>query len=146
MANRKYERNFISNPLIEGKDVKYRLFCQGSKTGLGGVMDNYWFRWNCIAKPVVMAEPHSHDFDEILHFYGADASDVSDFQAIVEFSMGEEQEIYTITQPTIVYIPAGLVHAPINFKVVKKPVIFMNVSNVATFSKIVDGKKVVPSP
>jgi hypothetical protein len=143
MAKRKYEKYFISNPLIKGDDTKYRITCQGSQTGLGGLMKNYWLRWNCITKPRTMLEPHSHEFDEIFHFFGADAYDISDFQAVVDFSMGEEGEIYTFNKPTIVYIPAGLMHAPINIKVVKKPIIFMNVANALSYVTFVDGKQVV---
>jgi hypothetical protein len=144
MAKRKYEKHFFSNPLIKGDDVKHRIVCQGSKTGFDGLMKNYWLRWNCITKPRSMGDPHTHDFDEIFHFFGADAGDISDFQAVVDFSMGEEGEIYTFNKPTIVYIPAGLVHAPINIKVVKKPIIFMNVANAPSFVMKVGGKDVVP--
>jgi hypothetical protein len=87
---------------------------------------------------------HTHDFDEIFHFFGADASDISDFQAVVEFHMGEEDEIYRFDKPTIVYIPKGLVHAPIDIKVVKKPIVFMNVANATSFVMLENGKPVVP--
>ncbi len=141
MAKRKYEQYFISNPLIQGDDTKYRIVFQGSKTGFDGLMKDYWLRWNCITKPRSMLDPHTHDFDEIFHFFGADANDISDFQAVVDFSI--EGEIYTFNKPTIVYIPKGLVHAPINIKVVKKPIIFMNVANAPNFITLVDGKPVV---
>ncbi len=141
MAKRKYEMNFISNPLIKGDDTKFRIVFQGSKTGFGGLMKNYWLRWNCITKPRSMLDPHTHEFDEIFHFFGADASDISDFQAVVDFHMGDE--IYTFDKPTIVYVPAGVKHAPINIKVVKKPIIFMNVANATSFVTLVDGKPVV---
>jgi hypothetical protein len=144
MAKRKYEKHFFPNPLIKGDDVKHRIVMQGSKTGFDGLMKNYWLRWNCITKPRSMGDPHTHDFDEIFHFFGADASDISDFQAVVEFHMGEEDEIYRFDKPTIVYIPKGLKHAPIDIKVVKKPIIFMNVANASGFVMNVDGKPVVP--
>jgi hypothetical protein len=144
MATRKYEKHFFPNPLIKGTGVKHRIVMQGSKTGFDGLMKNYWLRWNCITKPVSMGDPHTHDFDEIFHFFGADASDISDFQAVVEFHMGEEDEIYRFDKPTIVYIPKGLKHAPIDIKVVKKPIIFMNVANAPGFVMLVDGKPVVP--
>ena len=140
MASDKYKKNFLINPLIEGDDVPYRITCQGSQTGFGGLMKNYWLRWNCITKPRTMLDPHTHEFDEIFHFFGADSSDISDFQAVVEFTIGEENEIYTIDQPTIVYIPAGLVHAPIDIKVVNKPIIFMNVANATGYVMERDGK------
>jgi hypothetical protein len=141
MAARKYEKYLLSNPLIKGDDVKYRIVFQGSQTGFGGLMKDYWLRWNCITKPRSMMVPHTHDFDEIFHFFGADASDISDFQAVVDFHM--DGEIYTFDKPTIVYVPKGLVHAPINIKVVKKPIIFMNVANAPSFVTLVDGKPVV---
>jgi hypothetical protein len=144
MAERKYEKHFFPNPLIKGDDVKHRIVMQGSKTGFDGLMKNYWLRWNCITKPRSMGDPHTHEFDEIFHFFGADASDISDFQAVVEFHMGEENEIYRFDQPTIVYVPKGLVHAPIDIKVVRKPIIFMNVANAPGFVMMVDGKPVVP--
>jgi hypothetical protein len=145
MAKRKYEKHFLTSPLIKGDDVRYRITCQGSKTGFGGLMKNYWLRWNCITKPRSMGDPHTHDFDEIFHFFGADASDISDFQAVVDFHMGEEGEIYTFDKPTIVYVPAGLKHAPINIKVVKKPIIFMNVANAPSYVMNVDGQPFVPT-
>jgi hypothetical protein len=144
MAQRKYEKHFFPNPLIKGDDVKHRIVMQGSKTGFDGLMKNYWLRWNCITKPRSMGDPHTHEFDEIFHFFGADARDISDFGAVVEFHMGEEDEIYRFDKPTIVYIPAGLVHAPIDIKVVNKPIVFMNVANARSFVMMVDGKPVVP--
>ena len=133
MVNKKYEDHFFHRPLIQGTDVKHRIVMQGSKHHFGGLFQNYWLRWNCITKPESMAEPHTHEFDEIFHFFGADPSDISDFQAVVDFTIGEELEIYTITEPMIIYIPKGLVHAPINVKIVKKPIIFMNVANASEY-------------
>ncbi len=133
MTAKKYQSHFFPNPLIDGTDVKHRIVMQGSQHGMGGLLENYWLRWNCIKKPISMSKPHTHDFDEIFHFFGGDPEDISDFQAIVEITMGPEMEIYTITTPTILYIPKGLVHAPFNFKVINKPIIFMNVGNAAEY-------------
>lgn len=104
MAIRKYDEHFLTDPLIKGDDVKYRIVFQGSKTGFDGLMKEYWLRWNCITKPRSMLDPHTYNFDEIFHFFGVDASDISDFQA-VDFHISEEGEIYTFDKPTIVYIP-----------------------------------------
>ncbi len=135
MTDGKYRKHFFPNPLIDGTDVKHRIVMQGSVTGFGGLFKNYWLRWNCITQPMSMATPHTHTFDEIWHFFGADASDISQFDAVVECTMGPELEVYTITEPTIVYVPAGLVHAPIDIKVVNKPLIFMNVANATEYTE-----------
>jgi hypothetical protein len=38
--------------------------------------------------------------------------------------MGEEQGKYTITQPTLVFIPKSFLHTPLNFRVINKPLLF----------------------
>jgi hypothetical protein len=43
-------------------------------------------------------------------------------------SLGEEGEKHIITEPTVLHLPKGTIHCPLNFKVVNKPVIFMNVA------------------
>jgi hypothetical protein len=129
MAKGKYDKHFMSNPLAKSEFVKYRIICQGGKTGFGGFMENFFLRWNCITRPVSMEETHAHDFDEIFHFFGANADDISDFDAVIELTMGAEKEIHVITKPTIVYVPKGLLHSPLNFKVINKPIIFLNVAN-----------------
>ena len=73
-------------------------------------------------------EPHAHDFDQFLHFYGADPLKITDFDAEVEISLGEEGEKHIITEPTVLHIPRDTIHCPLNFKVVNNPVIFMNVA------------------
>ncbi len=73
-------------------------------------------------------DPHSHDFDQFLHFYSADSRHIADFQAEIEISLGEEGEKHIITEPTVLHVPAGMIHCPLNFKIVRKPVIFMNVA------------------
>jgi hypothetical protein len=115
--------------------VKYRIICQGGKTGFGGFMENYFLRWNCITRPVSMEESHSHNYDEIFQFFGANAEDISDFDAVIELPLGPEKEMHVITGPAIVYVPKGLLHAPLNFKVINKPVIFLNVANTSGYQK-----------
>ena len=64
--------------------------------------------------------------DQILVFMCSDSADSADFDAEIEFSLGEEQEKYIITKPTMIYVPRGLAHCPLNFKRIGKPVMFVN--------------------
>jgi hypothetical protein len=48
-----------------------------------------------------------------------------DFGAEIELCLGEEQEKHIINSSTAVYIPKELPHCPLNFKVIKKPIVFM---------------------
>ena len=84
--------------------------------------------WRYIAKPMLFDRvPHSHDFDEFLCFLGGNLENMFDFDATIELCMGEEEEICLIEQPTVVYIPAGLIHTPLTFKRIDKPVLFQPV-------------------
>jgi len=81
--------------------------------------------WQVFIKPVTWETPHTHKFDEFIIFLGAEPPDFcKSFDAEVDFWMGEEMEKHTITTTTIIYVPAGLVHSPLNFRVIRKPILF----------------------
>jgi hypothetical protein len=73
---------------------------------------------------VLVKEPHAHDFEQFYFFFGADPADIKEFKAEVEFSLGEEVEKHIINVPTTVHVPVAMVHGPMNFKKVEKPIIF----------------------
>jgi len=84
--------------------------------------------WKYISQPVVVVEePHTHDYDEFLVFLASDASNAQDFGAEVELSLGEEGEKYIINTTSVVCIPKGLIHCPLNFRKISKPILFCNV-------------------
>ncbi len=77
--------------------------------------------------PALMeAKPHSHDFDMYLIFLSMDPNNMGDLGAEIEISLGEECEKHIITEPTTIYMPKGLIHNPLNFKRVDKPVMFIH--------------------
>ncbi len=82
--------------------------------------------WQMFVKPYRLElESHHHDTDEYLFFLGATLPDlVGSFDAEIEFFIGEEYEKHTITQATVLYIPAGLEHNPCDIKRVGKPMMF----------------------
>jgi hypothetical protein len=64
---------------------------------------------------------HTHDFDEIIGFVGADPEDPTDLGGTIRFMIGDEW--YTFTQSVVIYIPAGLPHAPITVDEIRRPII-----------------------
>lgn len=127
MTEGKYDKYFIKNPIVPGKFCPRLVFFSRNYEVAGE--KNFSVLWNCITEPFLMVNaPHSHDFDQFLHFYSANSLNITDFDAEVEMSLGEEGEKHIITEPTVLHIPAGVIHCPLNFKVVNKPVIFMNVA------------------
>ncbi len=81
--------------------------------------------WQVFKAPVCWETPHTHKYDEFLIFLGAELPDLcKSFDAEIDFWMGEEMEKHTFTSTTIIYIPKGLMHSPLNFRAIRKPVLF----------------------
>ena len=81
--------------------------------------------WQVFTDPVCWETPHTHKYDEFLIFLGGELPDLcSSFDAEIDLWMGEEMEKHTITSTTVVFIPKGMQHAPLNFRAIRKPVLF----------------------
>jgi hypothetical protein len=125
--------------MTESKYGKYIVRGTATKESMPGVMSsafgkpedwagiNHRIKWDYVSKPVNIEEAHSHDFEEFLCFMGSNPTDTEDFGAEIEVSMGEEGEKQVINTPTVVVIPKGMVHSPINFKRVDRPVIYSSI-------------------
>ena len=59
-----------------------------------------------------------------------------------EFVMGEgdEAETHVITSTTRVYVPANVIHCPLEFKRVDKPIMFGHITFAPSYSSTVVGK------
>jgi hypothetical protein len=93
-----------------------------------------------ITKPHMMvSQPHKHEFPQYLHFFSENPNDARDFDAVIEFTVGdspENGEKYTITKPTAVYVAAGLYHGPLVFKTINKPVLFIDVAATGKYARV----------
>ncbi len=89
--------------------------------------------YHCITAPIEFDKPHAHDFAEILCFLGGNPADIRDLGAEIEICLGEEQEKHVITSAAVVAIPGGLVHCPLNIKIVNRPFIFLEISLVPKY-------------
>ncbi len=80
-----------------------------------------------VTRPNVMEkQPHAHDFDMYVTFVGFHENGMNELGGEIEFYFGEEQEKYTFTTPTTVYIPKGTIHCPLNFKRIDKPILLIH--------------------
>jgi hypothetical protein len=131
MAESKYAKYFLTEPGLRNKPkiemsnpsayIDSALHF-GSPAGLS-------MAWRYIKEPMLFDRiPHSHPFDEYLCFLGGNLENIFDFDATIELSMGEESELCLIEKSTVVYIPAGLVHTPLTFKRIAKPVLFQPIA------------------
>lgn len=86
------------------------------------------FQMNCswYLKPLDRGvKPHTHDADEILGFFGNDASDPYNLHGEVEVWLGDEKQ--TITRSAMVFIPAGMKHCPLLLKRADRPIFHFSV-------------------
>jgi hypothetical protein len=75
-----------------------------------------------VRKPYMFHEPvHKHTFTEFFFFFGSNPMDMHEFDAEVEFSIGEEKEKQIITTPAIVTLPPEVYHCPLNYAKVWQP-------------------------
>ncbi len=103
------------------------------------------FGWSYIVKPYFLDRvAHVHEGDEYLFFLGAQIPDsFSNYDFEVDFYFGQDQELYTITEPTLVFIPKGMIHAPLDFRKISKPLFFGMLLLTPSYSLTdVDGNKV----
>ena len=123
MTAGKYDKYFVKEPL--GKEGFFpRIVANGAKDFDGA---EFSLRVHYITEPgILVKEPHSHDFEQFYFFCNGDFGQYTEFDAEVEFSLGEECELYLINRPTAVHVPIGMIHGPMNFKRIDKPIIFID--------------------
>jgi hypothetical protein len=132
MTANKYDQYFVKEPLGYRGGYFPVVYTNGSKD-YGGA--EFSLRIHYITEPgILIKEPHSHDFDQFYFFLNADFSDIKGFNAEIEFALGEEVDTRLITVPTTVHVPKGMVHGPLSFKRVDKPIIFIDTLLSAQYS------------
>ena len=82
--------------------------------------------WQMFTEPYKLeVDSHRHDVDEYLIFLGATLPDlVGSFDGEIELFLGEEYERHVITKATVLYIPRGMEHCPLDIKRLTKPMMF----------------------
>ena len=123
----------IKNPLANNKYPPYtpKLSFESKKYFQ---QINISATYTYINQPINMETVHTHDFDQFLCIIGT-PEDVRAFDGEVEIYLGEESTKNIIDKTSVVYIPKGLVHGPIIWKRVDKPIMLFNVALSSEYSK-----------
>lgn len=142
MAEAIYAKNFLTE-FKENMNVPFiaqpQAYFRGARQIPGANMN---MGWQVFTKPIHLEkEPHTHDVDEYLIFMGSTLPDVFEFNAEIDFYIGEELEKHVISKPTVIFIPKGLVHCPLDFKRIDVPILFHAILLGPKFSKIMGGKE-----
>jgi mannose-6-phosphate isomerase-like protein (cupin superfamily) len=137
----KYLRKAVSNKPYTHPEVTAPSLEVKSDKDFGNL--NFSLGTVAISEPFLMvSENHAHDFDQFLMFVGGDATNMPDLGGEVEITLskdGKKMEKFTITEATVVYIPACLYHCPLNFKKVnnpKYPIIFKDLMFTSDYKRI----------
>ncbi|MDD5339105.1 MAG: hypothetical protein PHG35_06845 [Dehalococcoidales bacterium] len=141
MAETKYGKYIISDLQHPKEEAPWNPPVTDARTGNGGrtlyldndvipgafYMETVWVMPRPRLSPERYEEvkkrspgPHAHDYDEIIAFFGSDPKNPYDLGAEVELWLGDEKHI--INKTSMVFIPAGLMHAPLVFLQVDRPV------------------------
>ena len=128
MAETKYGKYIIREPIEKGLAPMLHICAEEGCDGAKFPNFPVEVQLLCITQPLAFPhQPHVHDADELFFIFGSNPKNYFDFGAEIEISLGEEGEKHIINTTSIVYIPKGLVHAPIVIKKVDKPVQWMHI-------------------
>ena len=128
MDNTKYKDLIFRDPImkrwfVDGVGGKY-----SEEEGTQYLGADFTFAYNLITEPLYMLKaPHKHDFHQYLVFIGGDPMNVRQFDGEVDLWLGvdDEAEKITVNETVIIHVPPMTPHCPLNFRVINKPIIFM---------------------
>jgi hypothetical protein len=127
----KYDQFVITKPVATGGYGPEFIY-----TGNKEYNSDFTIMFLRITEPTLMEEyPHSHEFPMYLYFMSFDPYNMGELGAEIEIGLGPEREIHTFTTTTSIYIPAGMVHCPLNFKKVTKPILFIHATMAEKYHK-----------
>jgi hypothetical protein len=75
--------------------------------------------------PNQLIKAHTHNFDEVLAFFGTNPNDPHDLGGEMEIWLDDEK--HTMTKSFMVFIPKGLKHAPVTIKKLDRPILHFSV-------------------
>jgi quercetin dioxygenase-like cupin family protein len=108
------------------KDVAHRVVYLDSEVvpGANFYAEAVWF-WPGRRRPPQPGDepgvaPHTHPFSEMIGFFGTDENDIHDLCGEVELWIEGEQHI--IDKSFVAFIPAGVVHCPLNIRRIDRPI------------------------
>jgi hypothetical protein len=74
----------------------------------------------------VWARAHTHEFDELIGFYGSDMNDVNNLGGEIEIWL--EDEKFILTKSCTIFVPKGMKHCPLIIKRIDRPIFHFTAS------------------
>jgi len=147
MAKGKYDKYFLKEPwgiIHPGTPPDAPVYIGiGQKAPVAGWDEPLTQVLRPIYRPYKMIpDGHRHKVAEILYFIGGDPMNFKEFGAEVEFTIGEgkDAETHVIKNTTWVYVPSNVLHCPLDFKRVDKPIMFGHIMFAPSFDSTIIGR------
>lgn len=105
------------------------LWIDDKKLNGAPYLESVWFHTVNDTGP----ETHTHDFDEIIGFFGGDAEHPEELNAELSFQIGNETA--TFTKSCLLYIPRGIPHSPILVPKLERSIIHFSGGNGGDYIK-----------
>jgi hypothetical protein len=86
-------------------------------------MNTAWY-FNVPEKDPVFDE-HTHDFDEMIGFFGSNPDDPYDLGAEIDVTIDGEK--HKLTRTSLIFCPAGMKHMPLSIKRVDRPIFHFSI-------------------
>ena len=119
MAQEEYAQYILGNFNTNRDDKGIHMFRLDENVLKGApYLDCAWF-WPT-STPIEIIGSHSHDFEEVIAFFGAGAQNPLDLGGEIEFWMGEER--FILTQSKIIFVPKNVKHCPLIIRKADRPI------------------------
>jgi hypothetical protein len=119
--------------IVPGVKTTHLMSVDASKQDGFFYVDCMWLWEGAAAGPVGV--PHTHDFDHIIAFAGGHIDDPQDMGGEITVWLDGREE--SIKRNSIVFIPAGVVHGPVLFNKVERPIFFITIAITPRYSRTV---------
>ena len=133
MDEKKYEKFIMTDLNTEKDNIGTLLFSLDEKVinNIPFFTETAWV-WPKSNKIVMEEKSHSHQFEEVVTLFGTDPENPKDLCGEVEFWMGDEK--YMITQSCIIYVTKGIMHCPLIFHRVDRPIFHFIVGHAGKYN------------
>jgi hypothetical protein len=120
MAKTQYGKFIVTDLNKVADSLGTRVYCLHGGVFEGApYVDCAWF-WPQAKEVMVVDKGHTHDFGEVVTFFGSNPEDPTDLGGEIEFWL--ENEPHTITKSCVIFVPKGVKHCPLILKKVDRPI------------------------
>jgi hypothetical protein len=103
------------------KDPSTRMMYLDSEVIKGAFyVECMWF-WPTTEESKGSPEPHTHDYDEVIAFFGTNFENPNDLGGVIELWIDGQKNL--MNQSFLAFIPAGIVHCPLKAIRIDRPIL-----------------------